>query len=149
MFAIVIGMIICFSVNWVKAGTVDEGLVAYWPMDGNAEDASGNGNDGTVSGATLVEDRNGNTNSAYYFDGVNDMINIGNNVKPAFPISVSVWFKDGDIDNAGTIFRNDHVDSGAYRYGFMVRELTASVSRFVLCVYKPNVNYTVECLAGF
>ena len=33
------------------------GLVAWWPFSGNANDASGNGNNGTVNGATLTTDR--------------------------------------------------------------------------------------------
>ena len=41
------------------------GLVAYYPFNGNANDASGNGNHGTVNGATLANDQNGNENKAY------------------------------------------------------------------------------------
>jgi len=47
------------------------GLVAYYPFNGNANDASGNGNNGVVNGATLTSDRNGNPNSAYSFNGAN------------------------------------------------------------------------------
>jgi hypothetical protein len=50
------------------------GLVGWWPFNGNANDESGNGNNGTVNGATLTTDRNGSGNSAYSFDGVNDYI---------------------------------------------------------------------------
>jgi hypothetical protein len=52
----------------------NDGLVAYYPFNGNANDASGNGNHGTVKGAVLTADRVGNANSAYSFDGVNDVI---------------------------------------------------------------------------
>lgn len=45
------------------------GLAAHWPLDGNANDASGNGNHGKVEGATLTSDRNGKANAAYHFDG--------------------------------------------------------------------------------
>lgn len=50
-----------------------DGLVAYYPLNGNANDASGNGNNGTVVGATFNagEGKDG----AYVFDG-NDYINI-------------------------------------------------------------------------
>ncbi|MBI4648712.1 MAG: VCBS repeat-containing protein, partial [Bacteroidia bacterium] len=51
-------------------------LVAYYPFNGNANDESGNGNDGTVNGATLTTDRFGNANSAYSFDGGSDYITI-------------------------------------------------------------------------
>ena len=70
-----------------------DSLVGYWPFNGNANDESGNGNDGTVYGATLTVDRFGNVNSAYSFDGTNDYI-LAN---PILPISnqdrsISVWF---------------------------------------------------------
>ena len=39
-----------------------DGLVGYWPFNGNANDESGNGNNGTVNGATLTSDRFGNEN---------------------------------------------------------------------------------------
>ena len=45
------------------------GLVGWWGFNGNAQDGSGNGNHGTVNGATLTTDRFGNQNSAYDFDG--------------------------------------------------------------------------------
>jgi hypothetical protein len=49
------------------------GLVAWYPFNGNANDESGNGNNGTVNGATLISDRLNNNNKAYTFDG-NDFI---------------------------------------------------------------------------
>ena len=50
------------------------GLVGWWPFNGNANDESGNGNHGTVNGATLAADRFGNAGKAYSFDGVDDNI---------------------------------------------------------------------------
>jgi hypothetical protein len=32
------------------------GLVGWWPFNGNANDETGNGNNGTVNGATLTTD---------------------------------------------------------------------------------------------
>jgi len=46
-----------------------EGLVAYWPLDGDAKDASGNGNDGVLHGAISAPDRNGKAGGALRFDG--------------------------------------------------------------------------------
>lgn len=46
-----------------------DGLVGYWPFDGNAQDYSGNNNNGKVVGATLDEDRFGNMNKSYFLDG--------------------------------------------------------------------------------
>jgi hypothetical protein len=43
------------------------GLVAYYPFNGNANDESGQKNHGTVSGAVLTTDRFGNDGQAYIF----------------------------------------------------------------------------------
>lgn len=45
------------------------GLVAWYPFNGNANDESGNGNNGNVNGATLTTDRNGVSNHSYNFNG--------------------------------------------------------------------------------
>ena len=55
------------SNNSQLSGTLNSGLVGYWPFNGNANDESGNGNNGTVYGASLAQDRLGNNNSAYQF----------------------------------------------------------------------------------
>jgi len=52
------------------------GLVASYLFDGNADDGSGNGHDGTVYGAALASDRFGNASSAYSFDGIDDYIGV-------------------------------------------------------------------------
>ena len=49
--------------------TLLNGLVAFYPFCGNANDESGNGNDGIVNGATLTTDRFGNADNAYFFPG--------------------------------------------------------------------------------
>ncbi|WP_243635886.1 LamG-like jellyroll fold domain-containing protein [Hymenobacter edaphi] len=71
--------------------------VAYYPFTGNATDASGNGNNGTVSGAVLAADRNCGAQQAYRFDGVNDLINLGTNAQFAMTssreLTISLWAK--------------------------------------------------------
>ncbi|MFN6115017.1 MAG: LamG-like jellyroll fold domain-containing protein [Flavobacteriales bacterium] len=70
------------------------GLVGWWPFNGNANDESGNGNNGVVNGATLTEDRFGNTDAAYSFDGVNDFISMSANLNS---YSISLWFRYDNI----------------------------------------------------
>ena len=53
-----------------------EGLVANYTFSGNANDGTSNANNGIVRGATLTADRFGEENSAYYFDGSNDFIEV-------------------------------------------------------------------------
>lgn len=51
-----------------------DGIMAWYPFTGNANDNSGNGHNGTPNGATLTADRFGNVNSAYQFDGATTSI---------------------------------------------------------------------------
>ncbi len=77
-----------------------DGLVGWWPFNGNANDESGNGNHGVVNGATLTTNRNGDANRAYIFDGNSSIIvphsntlHIGNEM------TLSVWFKQLNMGN--------------------------------------------------
>ena len=60
------------NLNDPTSTPLQQGLVAWYPFDGNASDMSGNGNHGTVNGATLGADRHGVAGRAYSFDGVDD-----------------------------------------------------------------------------
>jgi len=116
---LVIALVVCAMAPGALAIPTD-GLVAWWPFQGNADDASGNANDGVMHGVTLTEDRFGNPSSAYYFDGINDYIDIGTGVKPPMAMTVGAWIRVDSLQGASQqnpIFRNDYVDSGSYRYG--------------------------------
>ena len=69
------------------------GLVAYWPFNGNANDESGNGNNGINYGATATSDRNGITNSALSFNGSSNYISIpySNTIGVQQEITISFW----------------------------------------------------------
>jgi hypothetical protein len=66
------------SVSEIQAlyleGNLNDGLVAYYPFNGNANDESRNGHNETGNTATLTEDRFGNLNCAYHFDGYQEII---------------------------------------------------------------------------
>lgn len=75
-------LLITICISSVSFGQVPSyvptnGLVGWWGFNGNANDESGNGNNGTINGVTLTTDRFGNLNSAYTF-GVSQSINVGN-----------------------------------------------------------------------
>ena len=82
-----------------------DGLEAYYPFNGNANDESGNGNNGTVNGATLTTDRNGSAGKAYNFDGVNDYIQSANLIPNYETASFTAWIKTSVIpsDPDGTV----------------------------------------------
>jgi uncharacterized protein (TIGR02145 family) len=64
-----------FSVRCLK-NDLTSGLVAYYPFNGNANDESGTGYNGTNNGATLTSDRFSNTDKAYTFNGSSNYIEI-------------------------------------------------------------------------
>ena len=111
--------------NYVPAN----GLVGWWPFNGNANDESGNGNNGTVNGATLTSDRFGNVNQAYGFDG-NDWIEM--NIPQTIEFSVSVWFNSSILNQSymGIIQHKDNCIRGAgyivELYNNSIRELASN-----------------------
>jgi len=84
---------------------LQQGLVGYWPFCGNANDESGNGNDGTVNGATLTEDRFGNAGKAYSFDGVDDHVIIENNaqLQGITDIAISGWININQLPDSNSV----------------------------------------------
>ena len=69
-----------------------QGLVAYYPFNGNAKDESGNGYDGKISGTTLTKDRHGNAEKAYDFDGVDDYITLPSSIfEEVDGFTLSTW----------------------------------------------------------
>ncbi len=73
--------------------SLKDGLVAYYPFNGNANDESGNGNNGVVNGAVVTLDRFGNANKAYLFNGTNAYIDINDDITLRVKnLSISVWY---------------------------------------------------------
>jgi len=107
---------------WVANGGMvtfqPQELIAYYPFSSNANDATGNGNDGVVNGAILTTDRFGNPNSAYSFNGLNDYIDISKNsgaldfdVTKSF--SISLWCKL-NISNTGFLLSSKTAARNGY-----------------------------------
>ena len=67
-------------------------MVAYYPFNGNANDESGNGYHGTVTGAMLIADRFGNPDSAYSLDG-NDYIEVPSSPQATTYVDFSAWVR--------------------------------------------------------
>jgi hypothetical protein len=118
------------------------GLVGWWPFNGNANDESGNGNNGTVNGAVLSTDRFGSLNKSFYLDGISNYIGVNlNSINNQFTssqnISISLWIKTNDLyggvlsfrnQNTNVIFNNNigklsnAISSNPGKIGFLVRD---------------------------
>jgi hypothetical protein len=95
-----------------------DGLVLYCTLDGNANDESGGGHDGTVYGAIPTSDRFGDPGSAFYFDGLKDYIDFGDiEIVTGNTMSVQAWFKTtGSLDYATALVSKLYA-SVAYHLG--------------------------------
>lgn len=116
------------------AQSLTDGLLLHYGFDGDTDDLSVNGNDAVNFGATFIEDRFGNPNSAIYFDGVNDYINFPNisELKPDLPVSFSFWIKyesynlnDREVFNTSFeedrntgVFFNSQASTGKYAINY-------------------------------
>lgn len=97
--------IFMLSIQSIFSQAPTNGLVAYYPFNGNAQDESGNGNHGTVNGATLTTDRFGNSGRAFSFDGVsnNILVNNSNSLQNINEITLSAWVYYTGLASDGTI----------------------------------------------
>ncbi len=130
-----------FGVEGICRRTITtEGLISYWPFDGNANDSGPADNDGTITNVVLVTGVKGVTDTAYDFDDFqNDYITFTNpNITTAY--SSSVWIKPRSFPAVGqwTVYRDAMLANIS---------LTGYNSQPVTCNYNSDGSWanTVEC----
>jgi len=93
------------------------GLVGWWPFTGNANDLSGNGNNGTNNGAILTTDRFVNSNCAYSFNGSSSTINHNTQLIPSnSSFAISFWVKP-ILNNTYQEFMSQNYSPNAFYVG--------------------------------
>ena len=105
-----------YTVAQVPSYVPTDGLVGYWPFDGNANDASGNGNNGIVNGATLTSDRFGNTNSAYSFFN-NYILVPSSTLFDSNDLSISMWVSSSNIERQFALIRLTYDNASNEHFG--------------------------------
>jgi hypothetical protein len=100
--------------------SLDQGLVAYFPFNGNANDESGNNNNAKFrNGVKLSSDRFGDSYSAVSMDGVNDFIEIKNNGSLSLrsKFSFAIQFMTNDLSKIQTLLaRRDRYDQSKAQF---------------------------------
>jgi hypothetical protein len=122
----------------------DPHLILYHPFNGNANDESENGNDGTVVGATLTTDRFGNANSAYSFDGKDDYIyrnySATSGLHPTDdPFTISVWFRTEAFSPSEQEIVTTHYAGIGDGYNIVIDSFNDSRIRFFLSIDNHDV----------
>jgi hypothetical protein len=104
---------------------ITTGLIAYYPFDGNANDASGNGNHGSlVGGMVSTTDRFGNPNRAYEFNGLNSYISVPNSASLSSPSTACTqagWVMLYGVSKVGSGFNPLLMKSTEATNAFMYR----------------------------
>ena len=107
--------------NATAQSFITNGLVAYYPFNGNANDASGKGNNGIANGATLTQDRFGITNAAYKFNGVDNYIGFaGVPTSQVDNWTISAWMNPASLNQIGaaiTLGYDDGSSGNGYSLG--------------------------------
>ena len=102
--------------------SMSNGLVAYYPFNGNANDESGNGNNGTNNGAVPTFDRFNTPNSALSFDGNNNFVLVpsSSSLNVQNSITLSAWIKTDnphiiqDVNPGSIIAKHETVQTRQY-----------------------------------
>ena len=129
--------------NYVPAN----GLVGWWPFNGNANDESGSGNNGTNNGAILTNDRFGNANKAYTFNGSSSYINCPSGTTTSLNVignvSYCFWLKTTQTTvGLITAFGNEQAPGGGYLAGMNDGDATAGKLGYNI---SGNASTWAEC----
>ncbi|TAE00268.1 MAG: LamG domain-containing protein [Bacteroidetes bacterium] len=110
---IILAFLFIYSNNaFAQNADLKRGLLAYYPFNGNANDESGNGNHGTINGATLTKDRKGNANKAYNFDGNSNILIKSTLGLSNINVTISLWFNNASDYNSGAFIKIGSSKSG-------------------------------------
>ena len=96
---------VCFIIpNILFAQGINDGLLLYYPFNGDALDHYGNDFHGSVY-ATPSKDPFGNPNSAFHFNGIDEFIEIphSSKYKLPLPLSFSFWVKFENLDRTKSV----------------------------------------------
>jgi hypothetical protein len=128
--------------------SIESGLLAFYPFNGNANDVSGNGFNGNVFGAELTTDKDGNTSSAYSFDGNDDYISIPHNVSFNFESSdftISLWAltSEDQVAHGGLndIIRKWNGNAEGYPYSISYRNsslINSDTDKYIFAQYNSQ-----------
>src|SRR5882724_8725482 len=88
-------ILLFFACTGFSQVNLSQGLVAWYPLNGNGNDASGNNINGTLNNVTLTTDRNGVFGKAFYFNGQDSWIGVPYSTLydflPSGDFSITAW----------------------------------------------------------
>ena len=132
---------------------LSEGLLAYYPFNGNVNDESGKGNNGTIiNGALIVADKNGKPQSALSVNGSNGvMVSNGSKLIPQDSLTIGL---DVMVRQTGrqVYISTINYETG-YGFGYMVSSSNPGDPRSLFATAKAGIAcnnfYTEQSSSAF
>jgi hypothetical protein len=155
--------LLCTSGSWVNVGNIAglcgyapvgnvtqlrQGLVAYYPLNGNITDYSGNGNNGTNAGTATVT-ASGKLGGAYSFDGgsnsyLSSSVAAGNAIDgpgtSANSFTFSVWAQFGTLTTSHNMFIGKGTSGTWGNDAYMMFGAGGNYGPVIICLGYINSN---------
>jgi hypothetical protein len=124
---------------------LEDGLVAYWPFDGNTDDSTSNNNDGINYNGVFSKDRYGNDNNSMFFNAVDSYvegINPGNNLPVGnSPRTFSAWIRNNQYNQYGcNIFHYGTQQAAPTNFHFLITDVLGLGNGYGYGVVYGNTN---------
>jgi len=136
--------------SWQKGTAAGEvtrnGLIAEYHFDGGANDSSGNGNNGIVSGATFIDGKYG---KALSFNGVDNRVRIPNSMSlnPVGGITLEAWINaKGTTTTWQSIISK--MESATQNSGYELYVLQQNMPRFAVVTNDPKIGKPIKVRVG-
>jgi gliding motility-associated-like protein len=130
------------SPNYVPSNN----LIGWWPFNGNANDESGNANNGIVNGASLTNDRFGNSNSAYQFNGISSYIQGSlSGLTSTDETSLSIWIlSDGDAGGKPYDLFFQLGNYGSHTFAYAYNYSGTNLDLYSNCFINPYTSLNIN-----
>lgn len=143
LYSVLSGWIFLYvlSFSWGVAGQMEisdvpSGLVAYYPLNGSANDASGLEHHGTIYGATFVASRWGEVNGALRFDGLDDYVRVPAHADfnlEAWTIAAFIMIESVPVNDMVTLIAKMDYPDIYYNFAFMLDTSGQASAQYETC----------------
>ncbi len=115
------------SVRCIKELPLDSYLKAYYPFNGNSNDESGNDYHLSVTNAVLCNDRNGNPQSAYNFNGTNAYLQLNTSFVNTKEFTITAWINPSELINFQHTILSERNPAQNYQLAIVLGKLYFSI----------------------
>lgn len=139
ILVLIISSLNCEIIEKNFGPNIEKGLIFHLPIDGDAYDSANPDHSTIVKGASLVEDRNGKEKSAFFFDGIDDYIDIVNpitNPNDSTSFTISFWMKNLTLNSIPSFPLSLR--------GNTIIDLAFNVENLIFQIYFNNGYYSDE-----